>query len=72
VTESEYPNCHCGKPARLVVEGVSLCEEHRNGWLVEERIARVMAALDRFLDRVSDDDWEAHLRKMALTAIGAM
>jgi hypothetical protein len=38
----------------------------------EDQIRRVMAALDVVSEQEIDGEWEDHLRKMAIAAIGAV
>jgi len=70
----------CGKkPVVVIVAGEPLCRAHHLEWLLEEctgaaadRICRVMAALDEAMDQQIDaEDWEDHLRTLAIAAIEA-
>jgi hypothetical protein len=71
--------CRCGsRPVRVVVGGAPLCAEHCKEWATEEfqaaselRILRVMSALDKILDGPIVDDWNDHLRKLAVAAVEA-
>lgn len=70
----------CGdSPVHIIVGGVPLCDRHWTEWLndeasaaTEDQIKRVMAALDAVSDERIDGEWDDHLRRMALAAIGAM
>jgi hypothetical protein len=66
-----------GKPVSIIVAGEPLCDTHRAAWLndecraaTEDQIQRVMAALDEVLEEPIDE-WNNHLRKLAMVAIEA-
>lgn len=70
----------CGAASvRVIVEGEPLCSKHTMEWAHqearladEERVCRVMRALDKIAEETPNGPWETHLRRMAEAAVDAM